>query len=161
MRTVSLTMSVPGRSPDEVFATLSDFARYPELSPAVRSVTVSSVSNDVTVSSWEVAFRAGLLRWVEQDTFDRTARTIVFRQLEGDVALFDGSWQCERSPHGTVITFQARLDMGIPSLADALEPIAARTLVENTLSIVRGLFGEPILLLSSMVGVPARVGSAS
>lgn len=161
MRTVSLTINIPGRSPDEVFATLSDFARYPELSSAVRSVTVSKVGGDVTVSSWEVAFRAGILRWVEQDTFDRSARSITFRQLDGDVALFDGSWRCARSTHGTTISFDARLDMGIPSLADALEPIAARTLVENTLSIVRGLFGEQTLLMTSHVGVPEPVGSAS
>jgi hypothetical protein len=31
--------------------------------------------------------------------------------------------------------------MGIPSLADALEPIAVRALVDNTAAIVSGLFG--------------------
>jgi hypothetical protein len=36
--------------------------------------------------------------------------------------------------------------MGIPSLADALEPIAVRTLVDNTVSIVRGLVGRAELV---------------
>jgi hypothetical protein len=49
---------------------------------------------------------------------------------------------------GSEIVFIARLDMGIPSLADALEPIAVRTLIGNVTSIVRGLFGSADLLAS-------------
>ena len=48
--------------------------------------------------------------------------------------------------------------MGIPSLADALEPIAARTLTDNIVSIVRGLVGSAELVTSD-VAVPE--GSAS
>ena len=48
--------------------------------------------------------------------------------------------------------------MGIPSLADALEPIAVRTLTGNIVSIVRGLVGHAELVTSD-VTVP--VGSAS
>ena len=48
--------------------------------------------------------------------------------------------------------------MGIPSLADALEPIAARTLIDNIASIVRGLTGGAELAESD-VAVPAGSGS--
>jgi ribosome-associated toxin RatA of RatAB toxin-antitoxin module len=160
MRTVRLRLHVPSRTAADVYETLADFGRYPELCDAVRDVVVTAVSDDVTVSRWEVTFRAGLLRWTEEDRFDRDALTITFRQLEGDVALFDGSWECAEVPAGCQITFCARLDMGIPSLADALEPIAVRTLVENTVSIVTGLVGAAELV-SSEVAVPQPVGSAS
>ncbi|MGB6577359.1 MAG: hypothetical protein WBF34_05530 [Streptosporangiaceae bacterium] len=50
--------------------------------------------------------------------------------------------------------FSVRLDMGIPSLADALEPIAVRTLIDNTVSIVRGLVGSADVVTSD-VAVPA------
>jgi hypothetical protein len=56
---------------------------------------------------------------------------------------------------GTEIAFGARLDMGIPSLADALEPIAVRTLVDNIVSIVRGLVGDAELVESD-IAVPMR-----
>jgi hypothetical protein len=154
VRTVHLELCIAARPPGEVYATLADFGRYPDLSEAVRAVSVERVAADVTVSRWEVAFRAGLLRWVEEDTFDRAAGRITFRQLEGDVAVFDGSWQCA----ATDITFDARIDMGIPSLADALEPIAARTLVENTVSIVSGLFGGATVA-ASHVAAAALAGS--
>jgi ribosome-associated toxin RatA of RatAB toxin-antitoxin module len=158
MRTVRLRLHVPHKSAGDVYATLADFERYPELSDAVRSVTVTQVSENCTVSAWEVTFRAGLLRWTEEDTFDPAALTITFRQLEGDIALFDGSWECADAARGSEIVFSARLDMGIPSLADALEPIAVRTMTDNIVSIVRGLVGSADLVASD-VAVPAGSGS--
>jgi ribosome-associated toxin RatA of RatAB toxin-antitoxin module len=157
MRTVHLQLNVPHKPASHVYQTLADFERYPELSDAVRSVAVTEVSENLAVSQWEVTFRAGLLRWTEEDTFDPDALTITFRQIEGDAAVFDGSWQCVDTAQGSEIVFSARLDMGIPSLADALEPIAARTLIDNIVSIVRGLVGSAELGASE-VAVP--VGSA-
>lgn len=158
MRTVHLRLHVPDKPAIGVYQTLADFERYPQLCDAVRSVAVTQVSDNVTVSHWEVTFRAGLLRWTEQDMFDPGALSITFRQLEGDAAVFDGSWQCLDAATGSEIMFSARLDMGIPSLADALEPIAVRTLIDNIVSIVRGLVGRAELVASD-VAVPA--GDAS
>src|SRR5580700_6963810 len=158
MRTIRIRLHVPGKPPDDVYTTLADFERYPELCDAVQSVAVTEASPNRTVSRWEVTFRAGLLRWTEEDTFDPAALTITFRQLEGDIAVFDGSWECFDAAPGSEIVFAARLDMGIPSLADALEPIAVRTLIDNTVLIVRGLVGSAELIASE-VAVPAGSGS--
>jgi Polyketide cyclase / dehydrase and lipid transport len=170
MRSVCLRLHVPNQSASDVYATLADFERYPELCDAVRSVAIIERSGSRTVSRWEVTFRAGLLRWTEEDTFDPAALSITFRQLDGDIAVFEGSWQCldrqcldrqgldrqgADTADGTEIVFGARLDMGIPSLADALEPIAARTLVDNIVSIVRGLVGDAELVESD-IAVPVR-----
>ena len=164
MRTVRLRLHVPRKSASDVYATLADFERYPQLCEAVKNVTVTDVSERLTVSRWEVAFRAGLLRWTEEDILDPSALTITFHQLEGDIAVFDGSWQCVDAAHGSEVLFSATLDMGIPSLADALEPIAARTLVDNIVSIVRGLVGHAELIASDVAVPPpatAPAGSAS
>ena len=158
MRTVRIRLQVPNQSASEVYATLADFGRYPILCEAVQNVAVTEVSENLTVSHWEVTFRAGLLCWTEEDTLDPGALTITFHQLEGDIAVFDGSWQCVDAAQGSEVLFDARLDMGIPSLADALEPIAARTLIDNIVSIVHGLVGEAELVESGMT-VPA--GSVS
>jgi ribosome-associated toxin RatA of RatAB toxin-antitoxin module len=148
MRTVRLRLHVPGKPASDVYQTLADFERYPELADAVRSVAVTEVSENRTVSAWEVTFRAGLLRWTEEDTFDPAALSITFHQLEGDAAVFDGSWECADAAQGSEIVFSARLDMGIPSLADALEPIAVRTMTDNIVAIVRGLVGRAELVAS-------------
>ena len=148
MRTVLLRLHVSDKPASEVYQTLADFERYPELSDAVQSVAVTKVSENRTVSHWEVTFRAGLLRWTEEDTFDQDALSITFRQLDGDIAVFDGSWRCFDAAQGSEIVFAARLDMGIPSLADALEPIAVRTMTDNIVAIVRGLVGRAELVAS-------------
>jgi ribosome-associated toxin RatA of RatAB toxin-antitoxin module len=158
MRTIRLRLHVPHMAASDVYATIADFERYPTLCDAVQKVTVTERSQNLTVSQWEVTFRAGLLCWTEQDTFDPGALTITFHQLEGDVAVFDGSWQCVDAAQGSEVLFSADLDLGIPSLADALEPIAARTLIANIISIVQGLVGGAELVASS-TEVPA--GSAS
>jgi ribosome-associated toxin RatA of RatAB toxin-antitoxin module len=158
MRTVRLRLHVPHKSASDVYATLTNFELYPTLCDAVQNVVVTERSGNLTVSQWEVTFRAGLLRWTEADTFDPGTLTIAFRQLEGDIAVFEGSWQCVEAAQGSEVLFSAQLDLGIPSLADALEPIAARTLIANIISIVRGLVGSAELVTSDME-VP--VGSAS
>ena len=160
MRSVRLGLHVPHTSANAAYETLADFERYPELCDAVRNVAVTDVSDSLTVSQWEVSFRAGLLRWTEEDTFDPGALSITFRQTEGDIAVFDGSWECLDAAQGCEIVFSARLDMGIPSLADALEPIAARTLTDNIVSFVRGLVGGAELA-DSDIAVPALAGIAS
>ena len=158
MRTIRLRLHVPNKSASDVYATLADFELYPTLCDAVQNVVVTERSGNLTVSQWEVTFRAGLLRWTEEDTFDPDTLTIAFRQLEGDIAVFDGSWQCVEAAQGSAVLFSATLDLGIPSLADALEPIAARTLIANIISIVRGLVRSAELVTSDM---EAPVGSAS
>jgi ribosome-associated toxin RatA of RatAB toxin-antitoxin module len=160
MRSVSLRLHVPDKPASEVYAALADFERYPELCDAVKDVAVIEVSEHHTVSRWEVTFRAGLLCWTEEDIFDPAALSITFRQLEGDTAVFDGSWECVEGAQGSEIVFAARLDMGIPSLADALEPIAVRTLIDNIVSIVRGLVGNAELVASD-VAVPISAGGVS
>jgi len=158
MRSVCLRLHVPDKPAGDVYATLADFERYPELCEAVRSVAITGRSGNRTISTWEVTFRAGLLRWTEEDTFDPGALRITFRQLEGDIAVFEGTWQCQDAAdaNSTEIAFDARLDMGIPSLADALEPIAARTLTDNIVSIVRGLVGTADLMESDKAVPPRR-----
>ena len=158
MRSVRLRLHVPHQSASDVYAALASFERYPILCEAVRSVAVTEVSENLTVSRWEVTFRAGLLRWTEEDVFDSGALTITFRQLDGDIAVFDGSWRCVDAAPGAEVLFCARLDMGIPSLADALEPIAVRTMTDNIIAIVRGLVGRAEVVASD-AAVPMGVRS--
>src|SRR5215467_4783878 len=123
MRTVRLRLHVPHKSASDLYATLANFELYPTLCDAVQNVVVTELSGNLIVSRWDVTFRAGLLRWTEEDTFDPGALTITFRQLEGDIAVFDGSWQCVHAAQGSEVLFTARLDMGIPSLDKYLSEI--------------------------------------
>ena len=144
MRFVSIDAVVAGRPAADVFQTLADYARYPELTAAVRSVDLWTDERGDLISRWEVTFRNGILRWTERDVLDTDRLRIDFTQTEGDVAEFAGSWLCASDPGGTAVRFEALVDLGIASLADVLDPIAARTLAETIVAILLGLFGDDI-----------------
>lgn len=144
MRFVTVDAFVPGREAGEVFRTLADYARYPELTPVVRDVKVWTDPAGDLISSWEVNFRNGILRWTERDVLDPDALRIDFVQTEGDVAEFWGRWVARAADGGAVARFEALVDLGIASLADVLDPIAARTLTETISAILTGLFGPDV-----------------
>lgn len=142
MPTVNLVLAAPDVEPAECYRRLADFARYPELTDAVRSVEVEPAGPDGAIrSKWTVLFRNGLLCWTEADVFDPVAQTISFRQLSGDFQAFEGQWSVRHRPAGSAILFDARFDLGIPSLAPILDPVAESTLRANILTITRGLLG--------------------
>ena len=127
---------------DEAYQLLSNFDAYPRYMSSVRSVDVREHSEQGCLSAWEVSFREGTLKWIERDTFRPEAHRIDFEQIEGDLLVFKGSWQVEADGKGSRVRFRSVFDLGIPSLAAFLEPVAEDALVENIEKILRGLFGE-------------------
>jgi len=135
-------VAVVTADPDAAYRRLADFPRYVELASSVRSV---EMSDGGTTSAWEVTFRNGILRWVEQDRYDPVARRIDFIQTAGDMDRFEGWWAVTHTPKGTLITFFAAFDLGLPGLAEVLEPVAAQALEENITDLIGGLFvGEVV-----------------
>ena len=142
MRDVEIKAVVPRADADYVFATICRFEAYAALTDAVQGVEVRPTDDGDLESTWSVSFRNGLLRWTERDVIDPTARTIAFDQTEGDFDDFHGSWQVEEAQDDVVVWFRAGFDLGIPSLAPIIDPIAERALRENMQTILRGLTGE-------------------
>ncbi|MFS8202248.1 type II toxin-antitoxin system RatA family toxin [Streptomyces sp. CWNU-52B] len=144
MRSAQLTVRTGGVGPDEAYRRIRDFARYPELTPVVRAVTVRAGTDGEDGeehSDWEVYFRNGILRWTEADRFDEERLTIAFRQLHGDFEEFTGTWRV-RVGAGCLIEFAAEFDFGIPSLAGILDPVAERVLKETIAAVLTGLFAD-------------------
>lgn len=148
---VDITACLPAADPDAVFAMIGDFGRYPELAAEIHDVQVRRVNplDPTTVaaewtltSEWTVSFRNGLLCWTEQDRIDPVARTIDFEQLDGDFESFSGSWAVSAAEDGVQVRFRAEFDLGMPSLASMIDPIAERALRENIEAILNGLRQE-------------------
>lgn len=136
---------VPGLEPDQVYDAVADFERYAEMTEAVRQVEIKGEGEGGgLVSSWEVNFRNGVLRWSEEDWFDREGKTIRFAQVDGDMEHYAGAWEIESTDDGPVARFQAEFDLGIPSLRDMLHPIAKRALYNNMVLIMTGLLGSDL-----------------
>lgn len=148
MRQFSMRTFVPEPDQDQVYGIICDFPSYARHSTAVREVAMRPGPGGTPVSAWDVNFRGGVMRWVEEDDFHPDQHRIDFRQLEGDLEVFTGSWLVEPADGGSVIVFAALFDLGIPTLEDVLEPIAAEALEENIEAICAGLFGAGTRVLS-------------
>jgi ribosome-associated toxin RatA of RatAB toxin-antitoxin module len=144
MPEVAVTAAVPGACPDAVFSAVADFASYARHTEAVRQVVVTSVDGGGVESAWEVNFRNGILAWTERDVVDPGARRIDFEQVDGDFVVFTGAWAVDPDGDGSTVRFSASFDLGMPSLAPMIDPIATRALAESVQSILTGLLGPGV-----------------
>ncbi len=144
MPDVAVTAGAPGTSPDDAFALVADFASYARHTDAVREVVVRHATGGGVESDWAVNFRNGVLAWTERDVVDPAGRRIAFEQVDGDFAAFTGSWAIEPDGEGSVVRFEASFDLGMPSLAPMIDPIAQRTLADNVRAILGGLLGPAV-----------------
>lgn len=159
---MSIKVRVEGWSPvepTEAFRRLADYERYPEQTPSVRSVQIERRGEDL-ISVWRVDFRGGILCWTERDIIDASALRLDFEQIDGDLELFTGGWQVlaaagPEGGEGSSMIFAAELDLGIPSLAPLVDPIAESALRANMTAVLTGLFDDVVVTDPSL----SRTGS--
>jgi ribosome-associated toxin RatA of RatAB toxin-antitoxin module len=160
MPQVKVQALVPDTDADTVFARISDFESYSHHTDAVREITLRPLGNGVVESEWSVNFRNGILCWSERDHIDPAQRVITFEQLDGDFDELSGQWTVTPAGQDVRVAFAAEFDLGMPSLADMINPIAERTLRENIEAILRGLLGENTVLVTAAAEPPVSPRSA-
>ncbi|TDD79193.1 SRPBCC family protein [Actinomadura rubrisoli] len=141
MRHFALNAHLTGFSADEAYARISTFDAFVDYSDVIREISVTAEAGGEALSSWEVNFYDGILRWTERDTFDPAARTIAFEQTTGDMDTFHGRWAVLRTADGVTVEFTASFDLGMPFIADVLDPIALDALDATISRLMTGLFG--------------------
>ena len=115
----------------------SDIDSYPQYMSDVRSVTTETdAAGSVRRSNWSVSLRGSILEWTERDHFDDETMRIEFEQVDGDLDRFAGYWQIvpvADQPDASDVRFFVDFDIGIPLLADMLNPVAETSLRNNAL----------------------------
>lgn len=145
MRRVRLETLVPQADARTVFDRVSDFPRYADYTDAVREIRIDRSADGLVSSTWSVNFRNGVLCWSERDQIDADRLHMAFEQIDGDFDRFAGTWQLAQTGDDTTVVFTAEFDLGMPSLAALIDPIAERALLDNMAAILRGLLGEQIV----------------
>ncbi|MFF5156595.1 type II toxin-antitoxin system RatA family toxin [Streptomyces sp. NPDC000348] len=127
---VNLPIKAPAAEAWTAVTRLEDYAAYME---NVESVTViGETDTGARTSEWSVLLKGSVLEWIEADTLDHEARVMSFDQVSGDLDVFNGYWRVEDTGDGTsVVTFVVDFEIGIPLLADMLNPVATKALREN------------------------------
>lgn len=127
---------------DSVWSSILDIESYPRTMDHVREVkVVEQLDGHRRKAAWSVLLKGSVLEWVEEERIDARAHRIEFRQLTGDLAHFDGHWAVESGAQAdlTSVEFVVEFEIGIPSLAEMLNPVATRALRESCARMLAGI----------------------
>lgn len=126
---------------ERVWETVVDIESYQDSMDTVRSVRLVEDDDDGRRrAAWSVLLKGSILEWEEEEHLDHGRHTVVFKQIRGDLEHFDGQWWLEELGWAqTKVVFEVEFEIGIPMLADMLNPVAQRSLQENCTEILRGI----------------------
>lgn len=125
---------------DLVWGVVSDVVGYPEYMENVREVTLVDVGPDgERILAWTVILKGSVLQWIEVERINEKGRRIDFDQRSGDLETFRGHWQVCDSANGTIVELDIEFEIGIPMLAEMLNPVAERALRDNSEQMLRAL----------------------
>jgi ribosome-associated toxin RatA of RatAB toxin-antitoxin module len=137
---VELTLDIAAPA-ERVWAAVIDIERYPQSMKNVRWVEIrEEIDADHRRSAWSIVLKGSILEWEEREHLDHEARVMSFHQLSGDLDVFDGRWVVqERHETLTTVSFDVTFEIGIPLLAEMLNPVAVRSLRENSIDMLHGV----------------------
>ena len=141
---VEVTGVHDGVSADEAFGVLRELDKHVQSGEVILSLRVDEETDGRRLSHWETKFRNGILRWSQLDDLDPVERTMRFSLTEGDAAELEGEWRIESTDSGCRIHFASDFDIGIPSLAEFLDPVAVRVLRETVVAQLTDIFGPDL-----------------
>ena len=119
---------------------MNDIERHPALMEPVIAVEVHERGPAHRVATWQVEMKGCVMRWVEREDIDAEHHRIEYRQVEGDLSEFCGHWQLSaRSDDTTAVVLTVHFEIGTPMLAEMLDPIAERAILENSRSMLGSL----------------------
>jgi ribosome-associated toxin RatA of RatAB toxin-antitoxin module len=142
---ISLDMEI--HAPVErVWKAVVDIEAYPASMDSVRWVRVVEEDGPrLRRSAWSIVLKGSILEWEEQERLDPVAHVMGFDQVRGDLERFTGRWVLEEQRPGvTRVLLEISFEIGIPLLADMLNPVAQRSLRENCAEMLRGVEREAI-----------------
>ena len=112
---------------------VNDVESFPRLMEHVRSLRILERGDGYRLTEWHVELKGCLMRWVEREELYPAKFRIEYRQLEGELAQFEGFWQLEPLPDGsTRVVLSVLFDIGIPMLSEMLNPVAQRAIQDNS-----------------------------
>jgi ribosome-associated toxin RatA of RatAB toxin-antitoxin module len=136
----------PELDPRRTFSVLRNFESHVQFSEVVRSVRVEPLPDGGRCSHWEVAFRDGILCWTQRDEFDEDRLTASYTLIAGDPAALEGQWSVHPDNGGCRVVFRSEFDLGIGSLSELLDPLAARILRETVSTQMSEIFGPGFVI---------------
>ncbi len=140
MPIVKTTVQIPETDLATVWRVVRDFEQYPSRMPDVVAVSYLSGSTNSTEneSEWKVLLNGSELTWTERDFFEPND-SIRFEQIEGDLEVWQGLWTLSEQGNHIIVDLEVEFDLGIPSLAEILNPVAVQAIRSNSLQMLSAI----------------------
>ncbi|MGC9665086.1 type II toxin-antitoxin system RatA family toxin [Planosporangium sp. 12N6] len=124
-----------------VWQVVTDIERYPDSMDSVRWVKILDDTDPLARrSGWSVLLKGSILEWEEVERLDPERLVMAFHQVTGDMETFDGQWRVTPLDDGrTNVTLRISFEIGIPLLAEMLNPVAERSLRANCREMLLGI----------------------
>ncbi len=130
-----LTISNTSTAPvEQVWDLLMRADTYPDFMDDVLRVEIQPYGDGdgERATSWAVDLDGAVLEWRQHERMDEAALELRFDQLDGDLSALSGCWSLRPlAEGGTLIALDLAFEIGIPLLAEVLEPIAVKELREG------------------------------
>jgi ribosome-associated toxin RatA of RatAB toxin-antitoxin module len=124
----------------KVWEALNNVESYTRVMDHVHSLTVLESRPDHRLIAWEVDLKGCLMKWIEREAIYPERHRIEYQQTKGDLEQFEGYWQLEPLSDETCrLTLTVQFEIGIPMLADMLNPVAERAIRNNSVKMITAL----------------------
>jgi ribosome-associated toxin RatA of RatAB toxin-antitoxin module len=128
---------------NRVWDVVNDVESYPRLMEHVHSLRIVERGDGYRLLEWVVELKGCVMRWIEREDLLPDRHRIEYRQLEGELAEFEGFWQLEPlGESATRVTLSVRFEIGIPMLSEMLNPVAERAIRDNSRNMLMSLASE-------------------
>jgi ribosome-associated toxin RatA of RatAB toxin-antitoxin module len=124
-----------------VWEVVTAIERYPDSMDSVRWVKIIDGTDPLARrSGWSVLLKGSILEWEEVEKLDPDNLVMAFHQVAGDMETFDGAWRVTPIDEArTNVKLDLAFEIGIPLLADMLNPVAERSLRANSREMLLGI----------------------
>jgi len=128
---------------DRVWDLINDVESYPRFMEHVRSLKVLEQGPDYRISAWEIDCKGFIMRWTEREELFADRYRTEYRNIDGDLEVFEGSWQLEALDAETSkASLTVRFEIGVPMLCEMLNPVAERAIRANSQMMLGSLASE-------------------
>ena len=119
---------------DRVYALSKDIEAFPEFMPDVQEVEIMEQDEGGRqVSRWVGIVKEfkRTINWTEEDYWDDATHVCRFKQVEGDFALYQGTWTFCESEAGTTVELELEYEYDVPLIGNWIKGLLLRKMQEN------------------------------
>lgn len=130
---------------EKVYAVARDVEAFPQYMDDLQSLTVleRSEDNKRTVTAWVGIIREFKMniKWTQEDVWDDSAHTDVFKMIQGDMDSMSGVWRFIPEEGGTRFESEVSYEFDVPLIGPMVKNLIRKKMTENLQATMQAIKG--------------------